>query len=427
MAKANNTYEICQRDGEVLLTAYHGHYKRVEIPDEVTVIGMSAFRRCFSMEELVIPPSVTVIEAEAFNGCYGLKQIHFSEGLRQIRHRAFWCCSAIREISFPRSLRQIGSRAFECCSMLRQVHFGNAATEIDEYAFNETPYFEKKLREAAIIMQQSRRKSRSLAGNGAGSDRQGLNYYNDHGDASVKLDHFTDLVLPEGVTHIDHWAYHSSLIENLVLPNSLRTLGMCAFKDCKSLKKVSMSPNTYCNYKLRLGPSDGIFSGCSSLEEVTLRGPLKSFTWYDAQAPEILHGFDRERTFLHCPSMQRLTAWEIPLNMIPDEWKQYAINAFLADPSRDEHYLPEIAAEYHDRLFSFRSQLIRRTGLDQSFALYQYLTDHDMITEDEIDTLISQAGQCKDPEIIALLLQYKKKKFASNSFAGSLLDAIGEL
>ena len=231
-----NMYEICVRDGETVLTAYRGHFKKVEIPDEITVIGISAFRRCFTIEELVLPPSVKTIEAEAFNGCYGLKQIHFSEGLRRISHRGFWCCSALTEVTFPGSLKQIGSRAFECCSMLRQVHFLNAATEIDEYAFNETPYFEKKLREAALVMQQSRRKS--LPPSQASAAERGLNYYNDHGDASVKLDHFTDLALPEGVTHIDHWAYHSSLIENLVLPNSLRTLGMCAFKDCRSLKRM---------------------------------------------------------------------------------------------------------------------------------------------------------------------------------------------
>ncbi|MCD8020551.1 MAG: leucine-rich repeat domain-containing protein [Clostridiales bacterium] len=51
------------------------------------------------------------------------------------------------------------------------------------------------------------------------------------------------LILPEGITHIDLWAYSQSSIVSAYLPDSLRTIGMCAFKDCKNLKEVSMPPN----------------------------------------------------------------------------------------------------------------------------------------------------------------------------------------
>ena len=280
----------------------------------------------------------------------------------------------------------------------------------------ETPYFEKKLRDAARIMEQSRKKAKG-----------GLNYYNDHGDAAVKLDNFAELVLPEGVTHIDHWAYSNSVIKKLVLPNSLRTLGMCAFKDCRELETVSLSPNTYCNYKLRLGPSDGIFAGCTKLTEIILRGPLREFTWHDAEKPEILHGFDRERTFLHCPSLSRLTAHELPLALIPEEWMQFALNGFLADPDRDLHYLPEIAEEYHDSLRAFRKQLIARGKRELSLPLVQYLTERELIREEETEPLLARAAEQKDPEITALLMDYQAQYCRNRSFAGALFDAIGDL
>lgn len=412
---SSDIYEIQEQNNETVLTAYRGHLKRVEIPPEVTVIGIHAFRRCFSMEELVVPAGVKIIEEEAFNGCYGLKKVTFCEGLKQIRHRAFWCCSALRSVTFPRSLTQIGSRSFECCSLLDNVRFLNPATFIDEYAFRETPYYEKKLREAAEVMKASRK------------HRGGMNFYNDHGDVSVKTDRFTELSLPEGVTHIDHWAYASSIIESLYLPNSLRTVGMCAFKDCRRLKTVSLSPNSYCNYRLPLEAGDGIFAGCSALEEVTLRGPLKDFTWSDADRPEILHGFDRERTFRGCSSLKRIVAREIPLREIPAEWRQFAVNSFLDDPDRDSHYLPEIGAEYHAFLKTFRAQLILRTAKDGSYALHQYLTSHHMIRENEIGTLIEQAEKGRDPELIALLLSYKQTAFPAHTLAGSLLSGLEEL
>ena len=103
------------------------------------------------------------------------------------------------------------------------------------------------------------------------------------------------------------------------------------------------------------------------------------------------------------------------------------MNGFLADTDRDLHYLPEIAGEYHQALASFRPQLIARTAMDESFALYQYLTEHQMIQEDEIDLLLKRAGRCKDPEIISLLLSYKHTRVGKRSFAGSLTQAIGEL
>lgn len=132
------------------------------------------------------------------------------------------------------------------CSLLDKVRFLNEALFIDEYAFNETPYYERKLREAAEIMKSSRSKS--------GRHSSGMNFYNDHGDVSVKLDHFTELSLPEGVTHIDHWAYAGSIIESLYLPNSLRTLGMCAFKDCRGTGALSFRSAAERVWRNRLSP-----------------------------------------------------------------------------------------------------------------------------------------------------------------------------
>ena len=62
---------------------------------------------------------------------------------------------------------------------------------------------------------------------------------------------------------------------------------------------------------------DGIFSGCSQLEEITFRGPLKNFTWYDASRPQLLRGFHPEKTFIGCNRLRRMTAWEILLTDFP--------------------------------------------------------------------------------------------------------------
>jgi hypothetical protein len=216
-----------------------------------------------------------------------------------------------------------------------------------------------------------------------------------------------NLALPEGVIHIDHWAYTRSNIVSLRLPDSLRTIGMCSFKDCPNLAEVSMSPNSYCNYRIRLEPEDGIFANCPNLEQVTFRGPLRNYTWHDATEPELLRGCHREKTFHGCIRLRRIVAWEIPLDSVPAEWRQYAVNGFIADVEREKHYSRPIAEGYHAHLESDRQQLLNRTARDQSFPLYQYLMERRMISAADFETLLQRAHRVNSAETVAALLEYQ--------------------
>jgi hypothetical protein len=216
-----------------------------------------------------------------------------------------------------------------------------------------------------------------------------------------------NLALPEGVIHIDHWAYTRSSIVSLYLPDSLRTIGMCSFKDCPNLTEVSMSPNSYCNYRLRLEPDDGIFANCPKLEQITFRGVLRNYTWHDATEPELLRGCHREKTFHGCIRLRRIVAREIPLDAIPVEWRQYAVNGFIADVERSAHYSPSIAEGYHRYLESDRQQLVNRTAGDHGFPLYQYLMERRMIGAADFETLFRRAQLANSAETVAALLEYQ--------------------
>ena len=360
------------------LNRYLGHTDIVHIPDDVTVIGRRAFYKCTSLITLHLPSSVKKIEPEAFYGCHNLKQIFFTDGLCEIGHRAFWFCSSLEEIDLPSSIMVVGSRSFECCSSLHTVHIDNPGCEIDEYAFNETTYWHKALKQAALCL--------------PGADTT-------HCPKELRL--------PEGITHIDIWSYAGSNIRRAWLPNSLRTIGMCSFKDCKYLKEISMTPNVYCNYRLEPGPSDGIFSGCEQLETIELRGELKHFVWYDSKHPEFLKGFHPEKTFMRCTRLKRIIAWHVPLTSIPTVWHRYALNGYLYDIERNSHYPPEIAVDYERMLATLYSQLLQRTRSDHDYALYEYLMSHHLINEDNFDTILSNASAAESTDLIAALLEYK--------------------
>lgn len=69
--------EMVIEDG--VLVKYIGSEKEVEIPDNVTVIGESAFADCDSIESIFVPGSVKKIEDYAFYGCRNLVNVDMEE------------------------------------------------------------------------------------------------------------------------------------------------------------------------------------------------------------------------------------------------------------------------------------------------------------------------------------------------------------
>lgn len=387
------------QDGLCTLVSYTGTDTELILPESIQQIGCSAFLKCRSLRSISFPSSLKYIETEAFHCCSSLETLQFREGLLEIRQRAFWYCSSLKNVSFPKSLQVIGSRAFECCSSLSDITLQNPGAFIDEYAFNETSYWNRLLKNAMKCTVRSAPEECPAS-----------------------------LILPEGLTHIDVWYYSKSLITSVCLPSSLRTLGMSAFQGCSRLKEVSMSPNTYCNSRLTSSvATDGIFSGCAELEQITFRGPLKNFTWYDAASPELLRGFDPEKTFIGCNKLKRMIGWEIPLSCYPPQWQRYAIQGYLSDLDRSRHYLPEVAASYDRHLERMRMQLLRRTATDHSLALHQYLTQRRFIDADDFDRILGQALQHGDADVISLLLEYQHQFLATRRFGAELLAGLEEL
>jgi hypothetical protein len=372
--------------------------ERIIIPNTVREIGPRAFQKYTALKEIFISGNATVIGSEAFNGCHALRSVTLSEGVAEIKARAFWFCHSLREITFPGSTVHIGSRAFECCGALTAIRILNPGVYIDEYAFNETPYWDNLMKEAE--------RCAGISGKDHASDT---------------------LTLPEGLTHIDIWAFSGSEIRSASLPNSLRTIGMCAFKNCKNLREVSMSANTYCNYRLRLESDDGIFANCTALEQVTFRGKIKDFTWHDAQAPELLRGCDREKTFKGCIRMRRITARDVPLSMIPEQWRSWAVNAFIADIERSRHYSPEIAGEYHEYLRANHWQLLNRTLSGCGYPLYHYLMEQRVITPENFETILQRARAAGSPESVAALLAYQHNEWGQKPFEQQLKKALSDL
>ena len=82
----------------------------IDIPESITSIGGSAFKRC-PLGNIVLPSTLTTIGGGAFYG------------------------TAITEVTIPDSVTTIGDSAFNSCLQLREIHIGEGVTSIGDLAF----------------------------------------------------------------------------------------------------------------------------------------------------------------------------------------------------------------------------------------------------------------------------------------------------
>ncbi len=118
------------------LVKYTGTDKTVSIPDDVEIIGKSAFEDNASVELVVIPASVTKIEPYAFWGCEKLDRVVLGKGLKAIGDFAFANCTGLSDMVLPKNIANVGIQAFVDCVNLREITIQPETVFIHESAFD---------------------------------------------------------------------------------------------------------------------------------------------------------------------------------------------------------------------------------------------------------------------------------------------------
>ena len=228
----------------------------------VKSIGKEAFENCTELTSITIPNSVTSIEREAFKNCRNLTSITIPNSVMSIDSDTFYGCTGLTSITIPKTVTAIADRAFSGCTNIENVYISDIGAWCEM---------------------------------GFGWDAATPLYYG----ASLYLNGelVTDLVIPEGVTKIEKFAFAwCKDLNSVTIPSSVTSIGNGAFTFCQNLTSVvipqSVSEIGY-----------GVFYRCSNLtiyceaesKPSAWQGDWNSNVVYNGTIIPVVWGYETEK------------------------------------------------------------------------------------------------------------------------------------
>ena len=258
--------------------------------DSIQNVGSRAFEGCqFTSADIRDLEKVTTytdpetkIEYSPFAKS-SIKKVEFSDETKNtVCTKAFKNVTSLQSVELAYcftygNISTIDASAFEGCVNLTDINLSDKLTTINGLSFYNTG-----LTEITVPASLTKITTASAAGKNVGPFAGGV---------------LRKVTFADGVTKsLQGMFMGTTSLEEVVLPESLKTIDQNTFKDCSSLKKLSVGKSGGENVLDTVETINaGAFNGCSSLETLTLKNVAK------------IDSSDTNRTFGGCTSLKKVS------------------------------------------------------------------------------------------------------------------------
>lgn len=265
----------------------------IEMPCSVTSVGSLAFERCSKLEEvhisnltawcniefdgnesnplhtaknlymngeliteLVIPDNVVRIKDCTFCGC-NITSLEIHNRVSEIGYNAFNSCSALTSVTIPNNVKYIRDGVFNACTALKNLYIEDGENALYlgccerpnlSYMEGKGLFYDCPLETAYIGRDLSYSSLHSAANSGY--------------SAFCKNTTLTNVVLGDSVTSVGMYAFKDcSKLSNIKISDSVTSIESYAFQGCKGVTSLAIPNNV-----THIG--DYVFQDCNSLESI---------------------------------------------------------------------------------------------------------------------------------------------------------------
>lgn len=112
-------------------------FVKIQLPDSLKRIGNFAFGNCEQLSIIVLPNRLEYLGENAFWSCKRIYELVLPKALRKIEKETFGCCSSLKCISILNPEIVIDENAFDFLDTLERIEFNGCPPNINETIFNQ--------------------------------------------------------------------------------------------------------------------------------------------------------------------------------------------------------------------------------------------------------------------------------------------------